>query len=155
MFFNWTECNIIICIMVWCKCKTKHDFKNSNEILLKRFICFKNVIILSICISWNNSFMLSTWKQLVLTCAKSPHSKRKWRTVNGASQPTHCGCSSPCSRYEWVTLVWPKRSRAKTTSSFLIFRTTDWYSPIVGLMSRSLFPMLLFHEVCHSSKIYW
>ena len=25
---------------------------------------------------------------------------------------------------------------------------------IVGFMSRSLFPMLLFHEVCHSSKIY-
>ena len=42
--------------------------------------------------------MLSTWKQLFLTCAKSPHSKRKWRTVNGASQPTHCGCSSPCSK---------------------------------------------------------
>ena len=37
--------------------------------------------------------MLSTWKQLFLTCAKSPHSKRKWRTVNGASQPTHCGHS--------------------------------------------------------------
>ena len=103
---------------------------------------------------WNNSFILSTWKQLFLTCAKSPHSKRKWRTVNGASQPTHCGCSSPCSKYEWVTLVWPKRSRAKTTSSLLMFRTTDWYSPIVGLMSRSLLPMLLFHEVCHSSKIY-
>ena len=31
--------------------KTKHDFKNSNKILLKRFICLKNVIILSICIS--------------------------------------------------------------------------------------------------------
>ena len=122
--------------------------------MLKRFICLKNVIILSICISWNNSFMLSTWKQLFLTCAKSPHSKRKWRTVNSASQPTHCGCSSPCSKYEWVTLVWPKRSRAKTTSSLLMFRTTDWHSPIVGLMSRSLFPMLLFHEVCHSSKIY-
>ena len=86
--------------------------------MLKRFICLKNVIILSICISWNNSFMLSTWKQLFLTCAKSPHSKRKWRTVNGASQPTHCGCSSICSKYEWVTLVWPKRSRAKATSSF-------------------------------------
>ena len=105
--------------------------------MLKRFICLKNVII-----------------QLFLTCGKSPNSKRKWRTVNGASQPTHCGCSSPCSKYEWVTLVWPKRSRAKTTSSFLMFRTTDWYSPIVGLMSRSLFPMLLFHEVCYSSKIY-
>ena len=25
---------------------------------------------------------------------------------------------------------------------------------MVGLMSRSLFPVLLFHEVCHSSKIY-
>ena len=124
--------------------------------MLKRFICLKNVIILSICISWNNYFMLSTWKQLFLTCAKSPHSKRMWRTVNDASQPTHCGCSSPCSKYsyEWVTLVWPKRSRAKTTSSFLMFRTTDWYSPIIGLMSRSLFPMLLFHEVCHSSKTY-
>ena len=122
--------------------------------MLKRFICLKNVIILSIYISWNNSFMLSTWKQLFLTCAKSPHSKRKWRTVNGASQPTHCGCSSPCSKCEWVALVWPKRSRAKTTSSLLMFRTTDWYSPIVGLMSRSLLPMLLFHEVCHSSKIY-
>ena len=35
--------------------------------------------------------MLSTWKQLFLTCAKSPHSKRKCRTVNGASQPTHSG----------------------------------------------------------------
>ena len=122
--------------------------------MLKRFICLKNVIILSICISWNNSFMLSTWKQLFLTCAKSPHSRRKWPTVNGASQPTHCGCSSPCSKYEWVTLVWPNRSQAKTTSSLLMFRTTDWYSPIVGLMSRSLLPMLLFHEVCHSSKIY-
>ena len=98
--------------------------------------------------------MLSTWKQLFLTCAKSPHSKKKWRTVNGALQPTHCGCSSPCSKYEFVTLVWPKRSRAKTTSSLLMFRTTDWYSPIVGFMSRSLFPMLLFHEVCHSSNIY-
>ena len=117
--------------------------------MLKRFF----VIILSICTSWNNSFMLSTWKQLFLTCAKSPHSKRKWRTVNGASQPTHCGCSSPSSKYECVTLVWPKRSRAKTTS-FLMFRITDWCSPIVGLISRSLFPMLLFHEVSHSSKIY-
>ena len=122
--------------------------------MLKRFICLKKVIILSICISWNNSFMLLTWKQLFLTCAKSPNSKRKWRTVKGASQPTHWGCSSPCSKYEWVTLVWPKRSRANTTSSLLMFRTTDWYSPIVGLMSRSLLPMLLFHEVCHSSKIY-
>ena len=51
--------------------------------------------------------------------------------------PTHCGCSSPCSKYEWVTLVWPKRSRAKRTS-FLMFGTTDWYSPIVGFMQRSL-----------------
>ena len=118
------------------------------------FICLKNVIILSICISWNNCFMLTTWKQLFLTCVKSSHSKRKWRTVNGASQPTHCGCSSPCSKYEWVTLVWPIRSQAKMTSSFLMFGTTDWCSPIVALMSRSLFPMLLFHEVCHSSKIY-
>ena len=25
---------------------------------------------------------------------------------------------------------------------------------MVGLMSRSLFPMLLFHEVCYSSKLY-
>ena len=39
-------------------------------------------------------------------------------------------------------------------SSYLMFRTTDWCSPIVGFMSRSLFPMLLFHEVCHSSKIH-
>ena len=98
--------------------------------------------------------MFSTWKQLFLTSAKSPHSKRKWSTVNGASQPTHCVCSSPNSKYECVTLVWPKRSRAKTTSSFLIFQTTDWCSPIVGFISRSLFPMLLFHEVCHWSKIY-
>ena len=92
------------------------------------------------------------WFPLFITCAKSPHSKRKWRTVNGASQPTHCGCSSPCSKNEWVTLVWPKRSWAKMTSSFLMFRTTDWYSPIVGFISRSLFPMLLYHEVCHFSK---
>ena len=40
------------------------------------------------------------------------------------------------------------------TSSFLMFPTTDRCSPIVGLMSRRLFPMLLFHEVFHSSKIY-
>ena len=33
--------------------------------------------------------MFSTCKQLFLTCAKSPHSKRKWRTVNGVSQPSH------------------------------------------------------------------
>ena len=117
--------------------------------MLKRFISFKNVIILSICISLNNCSMLSTWKQLFLICAKSPHFKRKWRTVSGALQPTHSGCSSSCSEYEWVTLVWPKRSWAKRTSSFLMFRTTEWYSPIVGFMSRSLFPMLLFHEVCH------
>ena len=122
--------------------------------MLKRLICLKNVIILSTCISWNNCFMFSTWKQLFLTSAKSPHSKRKWRTVNGASQPTHCGCSSPNSKYECVTLVWPKRSRAKTTSSFLMFRTTGWCVPIIGFISRSLFPMLLFHEVCHWSKIY-
>ena len=115
---------------------------------------FKNGIILSICISWNNCFMFRTWKQLFLICAKSPHSKRMWRTVNGASQPTQCGCSSPCSKYEWVTLVWLKRSRAKTTSSFLMFQTTDWCSPIVGFISRSLFPMLLFHEMCHWSKLY-
>ena len=98
--------------------------------------------------------MSSTWKQLFLTCAKSPHSKRKWRTVNGASQPTHCGCSSPNTKYEYMTIVWHKRSRAKTTSSFLMFRTTDWCSPIVGFISRSLFPLLLSHEVCHWSKIY-
>ena len=121
--------------------------------MLKGFICLKNVIILSICISWNNCFMYSTWKQLFLTCAKSPHSKRKWRTVNGASQPTHCGCSSPSSKYECAILVWPKQSRAKTTS-FRMFRTTDWCSPIIGFISRILFPMLLFHEVCHLSKIY-
>ena len=35
-----------------------------------------------------------------------------------------------------------------------MFRTTDLCSPIVGFMSRSLFPLLLFHEVCHSSKLY-
>ena len=35
-----------------------------------------------------------------------------------------------------------------------MFQTTDLCSPIVGFLSRSLFPMLLFHEVCHSSKIY-
>ena len=28
------------------------------------------------------------------------------------------------------------------------------FRTIVGLMSRSLLPMLLFYEVCHSSKIY-
>ena len=49
--------------------------------------------------------MLSTWKQLFLTCAKSPHSKRKRRTVNGASQPTYCGCSSASSKNECVTFV--------------------------------------------------
>ena len=27
--------------------------------------------------------------------------------MNGATQPTHCGCSSPSSKYECVTLVWP------------------------------------------------
>ena len=59
--------------------------------------------------------MLSTWKHLFLTCEKSPHSKNERRTVNDASQPTHCGWSSPCS----------KRSRAKTTSSFLMFGSTD------------------------------
>ena len=75
-----------------------------------------------------------------------------WRTMNGVSQPTHCGCSSPSSEYDCVTLVWPKRSWAKTTS-FLMFRTTDWSLPIVGFISRSLFPMLLFHKVCHWSKI--
>ena len=47
--------------------------------------------------------MLSTWKQLFLTCAKPPHSKCKLRTVNGALQQTHCGCSSPSSKYECVT----------------------------------------------------
>ena len=26
-------------------------------------------------------------------------------SMNGASQPTHCGCSSPSSKYECVTLV--------------------------------------------------
>ena len=150
-----TEYNIKKSVL-WSDTNVKQNmiFKIAIRFCQKRFICLKNVIILSICISWNNSFMLSTWKQLFLTCAKSPHSKRKWRAVNGASQPTHCGCSSPFSKYEWVTLVWPKRSRAKTTSSLLMFRTTDWYSPIVGLMSRSLLPMLLFHEVCRSSKIY-
>ena len=40
------------------------------------------------------------------------------------------------------------------TSYFLMFRTTDCCSPIVGFMSRSLFPILLSHEVCPSSKIY-
>ena len=40
------------------------------------------------------------------------------------------------------------------TSSFLMFQTTDLCSPIVGLMSRSSFPTLLFHEVCHFPKIY-
>ena len=31
MIVNWTEYNIKkIYIMVWYKCKTKHDFKNSN-----------------------------------------------------------------------------------------------------------------------------
>ena len=95
--------------------------------------------------------MPSTWKQLLPTCAKSPHSKRKRRTVNGASQPTHCGCSPPSSKYECVTPAWPKRSRAKTTSSFPTLRTTDWCSPIIGSMSRSSPPMLLFHEVRHSS----
>ena len=121
--------------------------------MLKRFICLKNVIILSICTSWNNCLMLSTWKQLFLTCAKSPHSKRKWHTVTGASKQAHCGSSSPSSKYECVTLVWPKRSWAKTTS-LLMFRTTDWCSPIVGFVSISLFPICLFHEVCHWSKIY-
>ena len=54
--------------------KTKHDFKNIDKILLKLFISFKNVIIRSICVS---RIMLSIWKHLFLTCAKSPHSKRK------------------------------------------------------------------------------
>ena len=44
----------------------------------------------------NNSFMFLTWKQLFLTCAKSPYSIRKWRAVNGASQRTHCCCSTTC-----------------------------------------------------------
>ena len=47
--------------------------------------------------------------------------------MNGASQPTHCGCSSPNSKYECVTLVHvlPKRSRAKTTSVSLSL--SHWY----------------------------
>ena len=97
--------------------------------------------------------MLSTRKYLFLTCAKSPHSKRKWRTVNGASLPTHCGCSSPSSKYECVTLVWPKRSQAKTTSSFLILRTTYWYSPIGWFYLRKFISNAVSHKVCHSSKI--
>ena len=35
-----------------------------------------------------------------------------------------------------------------------MFKTTDRFSPIIGFISRSLFPMLLIREVCHSSKIY-
>ena len=52
-------------------------------------------------------------------CAKSAHSKRKWRTVNGASQPTHCGCSSPSSKYECVTLV------CQGT-----YKDTTWYADV-------------------------
>ena len=69
------------------------------------------------------------------------------------TQPTHCSFSSHSNKYKCVTLVCPKWSGAKTTS-FLMFRTTDRYSPIVGFISRSLFPMLLFHEVYNSPKIY-
>ena len=58
------------------------------------------------------------------------------------------------SKHECVTLVWPKRSPAKTISSFLMFRKTDWCSPIVGFISRSLLPMLIFRKVCHYSKTY-
>ena len=41
-------------------------------------------------------------------------------------------------------------SRAKTTSSFLMFQTT----PIVGFITRNIFPMLLFLEVFHRPKRY-
>ena len=39
--------------VLWSDTNVKQNmiFKNSNKILLKRFICLKNVIILSICIS--------------------------------------------------------------------------------------------------------
>ena len=37
---------------------------------------------------------------------------------------------------------------------FLMFLTTELYSPIVGFISKSLLSMLLFYEVCHRSKIY-
>ena len=95
--------------------------------------------------------MLSIWKQLFLICTLSPHSKRKWRTVNGATQPTQCSYSIP--KYECVTLAWPNWSLAKTTSSFRMFWTQidvhqSWF------YLKKLFPMLLFHKVCHWSKVY-
>ena len=98
--------------------------------------------------------MLSTWKQPLPTCAKSPHSKRKRRTAKGASKPAHCGRSSPCSKYKWVTPAWPKWSPAKTTSSPPMPWTTNWHSPTAGPMSKSPLPTLLPHEARHSSKIH-
>ena len=47
--------------------------------------------------------MLSTGRHLFLTHEKAPHSKKKRGTVNGASQHTHCRCSSPSSKNECVT----------------------------------------------------
>ena len=36
----------------------------------------------------------------------------------------------------------------------VMFRMTDWYSPVVGFISRNLFPILLFHDFHHLFKIY-
>ena len=35
-----------------------------------------------------------------------------------------------------------------------MLRTTDWYSLMVNLISRSVFPILLFHEMSHLFKVH-
>ena len=71
-----------------------------------------------------------------------PVIKRKWRTVNGALQPTHCSCSSPRS------------IDSNQNNLFFPYVSNNWliFTDTVGFISRSLFPMLLFHEGCQGAQ---
>ena len=57
-------------------------------------------------------------------------------------QPIHWSCSSPSSKNECMTLVWPMWTLAKTISSFPMLR-----SPLIVLSEDDLFLTLLFHEL--------
>ena len=60
----------------------------------------------------------------------------------------HIGYCSSLSKSECVILVWPMRSLDNTTSSFWLFLKFCFYSPNIGLISRSLIYLLLLQWCC-------
>ena len=114
---------------------------NSKSIRLElikliHFIQEHLILILNRYIVVNLVIFISYMRETVTFKKEVTHGK--WYTATWI----HRGCSSPSSKYECVTLVWPMWTLAKTISSFPMLR-----APLIVLSQNDLFLILLFHEL--------